>query len=340
MLIDAVLARDEFELVSLRVKYLEGQVDRIVIGESPVTFSGEPKPLHFSLMREQGLLPSWVDIVLLEPSQELIETGSNKDIQDSVRWEFLEQVIARYPNSRFLFQDVDEFPSREQIKAARTLNSRQPVVSIPMQIFYRKLNWKVARKGDTWRCAKLILNKPAKCNIRSLYSKEELPGEIGAHFSFLDTTSTKLEAKLRHYADQNANTPAILASRYLSFCDDFGLDHLGRANDRGFGLLNYIEPSSFTSTMRFAAAFSPQWVGSAFPHSLPARLVAAQVATTFKSSNGQTDFIGPRGDSITTQGWVIGPLLVATALSKHLVKRLRRKFIRVIRGILRQINVG
>lgn len=327
MLIDAVLARNEVDLVKLRVSFYEGLIDRLIICESPHTFMGDEKPLVFSELVRRGELPSWVEVVVLDIPSELLKKRDPFAVEDWVRWEFLESISVDFPGARFLFQDVDEFPSIEQISHARILTPEEDVVSIPMQIFYRRINWKLARKGDGWLCSKLIvsrLDRESTGNIRSVRTKAQVPGELGAHFSFLDATPEGMESKLRTYPHQDANVPAVWNPKYLAFCDKHGLDHLGRAGDRGFGLLNYVAPERYTGPMKAASKAHPEWVGGHFEPNWLGRAIAAQIATRFKVSRGSEDYIDANGEKFSHEGWISGFLALSKVVASQNYASLRR----------------
>ena len=288
---------------------------------------GDEKPLVFSELVRRGELPNWVEVVVLDIPSELLKTRNPFAIEDWVRWEFLERISDDFPGARFLFQDVDEFPSLEQISHAHSLIPEEDVVSIPMQIFYRRVNWKLARKGDGWLRSKLIvsrLDRESTGNIRSVKTKKQVPGELGAHFSFLDATPEGMESKLRTYPHQDANVPAVWNPKYLAFCDKYGLDHLGRASDPGFGLLDYVAPKRFTGPMKAASKAHPEWVGGDFEPNWLGRAIAAQVATKFKVSTGLEDYIAAKGEKVLPRGWISGFSALSKAAALQNYKSLYR----------------
>jgi beta-1,4-mannosyl-glycoprotein beta-1,4-N-acetylglucosaminyltransferase len=48
MIVDCFTFFDEFDLLELRLRILDGVADRFVLCEAPFTFRGDPKPLHFA----------------------------------------------------------------------------------------------------------------------------------------------------------------------------------------------------------------------------------------------------------------------------------------------------
>lgn len=336
--IDAVMGRNEFELLDMRISYLSDAVDLFIVGESAFDFRGRPKPLHFHERKRQGKIPKHVIVFQIEIAPTILNTRDPRLIQDEARKVFLAEVTQNYPSDLIFFSDIDEIQSQSQVAEATCLPAGDVLASVPMRMFYRRINWELAREKKWWVAPKLIRGRAPEGNIRSL-SVAPLGGEPGCHFSYLGLSSSGLESKLSNLAATEFNIQALSNSKYLEFCDFFGLDHLARSNSRGFGLLRYQSPDGFGDVQRFAASFSPLHLGRNFRPNLLLRLLAAQLALSIRvNSLSVSDVESPAGGfRYTSLYWFgLNPLLLTAvklgwlALQKK-SKRTARKGLRVAR---------
>ena len=286
MLIDAVIARAEEDMYRLRHALLCDLVDLIVIGESRFSFSGERKPMRFSQMAADGQLLPQTEVLEIPIPKGIRASQDRELIQNHVRVEFANMLHSRFPDATFLFQDIDEVPSRTQIFFARELNSPSVVMSIPMRMFWRRANWELQLPRGYWLSPKVFRGKPPPTNLRSYFTKERLGGEPGAHFSFLGMGPHQMIKKFKNYGHQEYNLPELWSKQLLEYCDRFGIDHLGRADRKGMGVLTHLDLASAPERAREAAAFNPAWLGADFSGNLLTRLVRAQMVSDFVRNGG------------------------------------------------------
>ena len=342
LIIDCFLARNEIDLVNFRTSYLAGRVDKFVIGESEFTFGGEPKPMVFSNLKMKGLLPESVEVLEVEIPSEMLLRGDKTELGDFAHIRLLEMALERYPDATFLYQDVDEIPSLQQVDAAAKVTASPVMISVPMQMFYRKANWELLRRKDLWFCPKLIRGVPEHWNIRSFFGADVLPGEPGAHFSFLDSSAGQVGEKLRNYEHEQFNIACLSDPNFLQFCDRFGIDHLARSNERGYGLLRCLTESEFGDVVNKAVSFRPEWKGVQFEGSILWRLIAAQVVLVFRETEGRTNWMRPGKLGIAPLGILHGALLLIRAWGsmqlnkqRQKVKKCRRRVTRVFKHVAR-----
>src|SRR6056300_1437683 len=117
MVVDAVLANDEWELVLVRLNYLSPVVDKFYIAESSTTFSGLEKELFFSQRAEEIRdLGYDFEVVNIEIPDVVLAGPERWTAETYVRNNFLGTVCERHEDDLVLFSDVDEIPSIEQVR--------------------------------------------------------------------------------------------------------------------------------------------------------------------------------------------------------------------------------
>lgn len=275
-LIDCVLAVDEVDLALFRLDYMAPLVDVFVIGESPTTFSGEPRTLLFSEMKAAGQLPPNVIIEVIDIPPHLMEE-SMFSREYFVRNALATRTAAKFPGAIIMLQDVDEIPSKEQLSALRAFPSSPFVASIPMRPMLRRANWEMKlRARKLWLPPKAFRGEPPSFNMRAHPTRTTVGGEPGAHLSFLRMDAEKIQHKFSNYGHEEYNQAGVFSSEFLEYCDRFGLDHMGRGNRESFGLLGHIQFTQLPDVAKEAALRNPDWLGSNFEGSFFGRVVRAQ----------------------------------------------------------------
>jgi hypothetical protein len=287
LLIDAVVGNNEIDLFQLRHEYLSTLIDRHVIAESEFSFSGNPKPLVFAALKKKGLLPDNVDVWNIKIPKKVLSTHSQIEIQDAVRMEFARQLHEHFGESIFFFTDVDEIPSRKQV--AHAASSMQPgaIMNVPMKMYFRRINWELLLRKNLWRNPKVFFGKPPTGNIRSHPPDGDLGGAPGGHFSFLMMSSDELLSKFQNYGHQEYNRSEFWSDNLLEFCDLMGLDHLGRANRYGLGLLKSRNEDELSEVGKFLSQKRPSWLGVKFRVNPFRRLLSAQTLWRAVHLNGE-----------------------------------------------------
>jgi hypothetical protein len=249
---------DELSLLEFRLKYLSEVVDRFAIFESRTTFSGQSKKLLAELaVKRAGIDSSRVDLIEYKFPENLI---NNVDLD---RWP-----LERYARSQtekyaekfgqetnFILSDLDEIPSIEQVKESVYYNS---VVSLPTPLYYRFANWKVLH-GNKWATAKFVPKK-FLLNVNTLRYRKDMrkaKSESGCHFSYLGLTPLDLYNKLQNIAHRELSVTQSEAKLILSYSNFFLIDHLGRFNRRGFGLIKLERDQEFCDVQRKMFQFAP-----------------------------------------------------------------------------------
>ena len=277
MVVDAVLANDELDFVRFRISYLAELVDVFYIGESEVTFSGHPKALFFKPMLNQlKQSGAKVEVVNIKVPDQLIATGERWSVETYARNFLLEYVCENHRDDIVLFSDVDEIPSKEQVRTLIELGDSLRIRSVPTQVCLRKANW-IEYWPNQWKgkWGNGLLGKYWVPRIR----RGKYPfvgGEPGVHLSYVGMDSSDVRKKYRSFSHGELDREELSSESFLSFADDFHISHIGRALEPGAGLLTVVEPEDLTNLQTAAFEQNPSWFDFA-PVSQPLhrRLVAS-----------------------------------------------------------------
>jgi beta-1,4-mannosyl-glycoprotein beta-1,4-N-acetylglucosaminyltransferase len=112
--VDAFLFSDELDMLELRLSVLDPVVDRFVLVESTVTFSGLEKPLAFADHRER--FAAWHDKITHVVVRDTPDTGSWRwGRERHQRNQLLRGLVDCRCDDLVLVSDVDEIPDPEAV---------------------------------------------------------------------------------------------------------------------------------------------------------------------------------------------------------------------------------
>jgi len=197
MIVDCFTFADEFDMLELRLRTLEGIVDRFVLCEAPFTFRGDPKPLHFRAQSER--FARWRDRIV-----PLLYPGAPSDNPWLNEWgqrDFLATALAGCaPGDLVLIGDCDELPD-PQLVARRPAAGRALVHRMLLaRGFVNRLDSLAYEWPGTRAVALADLARfggPSDLRKAPLAELESVDG--GWHFSSLGDTDA-LARKMRAYS--------------------------------------------------------------------------------------------------------------------------------------------
>ena len=142
---DCVPFFSEFEVLRLRMAYLEDVVDRFVVVEAHQTHAGKPKPLHLSgaegaeLRRHPKLTARAVDLPV----------GGSDWARDQFQRDSLGEALRELgaaPEDLVLISDVDEIPAVAALHKARdalAAAKQCTILAFEQRMFYFRLNYEL-----------------------------------------------------------------------------------------------------------------------------------------------------------------------------------------------------
>lgn len=256
MIYDCFLFHNELELLELRLAELSDAVDMFVLCESPRTFTGKDKPLHFHENKLSFVL--WLPkIRYLCYDQDPHEDPWRNEWAQR---DFLERgLVDAEPEDVVLLSDVDEIPRAESIPATPP----DPPVIFQQRLYYYYVNcfqeqvWRGTLAGSRESLHPFSMQRPG-----DLYRRREKgqptrkfsSGQIidgGWHFSFLGGVE-RIKDKIESYSETGTDTDEVKDDSHLRHCLSTGADLFGRKDPR------------------FEKVFVP--INDTFPKALPAWL--------------------------------------------------------------------
>jgi hypothetical protein len=290
MIVDAFLANDELDLASFRIRYLAPVVGKFYIAESTQTFQGRSKPLNFAankaVLESLGPEIEIVEIPPLEDSGPHIDAWSREHHQ---RYWFLDYVAKLHQEDPIVFTDIDEVPSHEQVVRAQKDLGAEDIRTIPLQFCFRYANWLLEPVGQKYQPGVVLRGTAARPYIRTK-PFPPIDGEKGAHLSYVGFAAEQLKEKFSSFSHTELDLEHLYQDTVLDFANEWGIDHIGRPGQPGFGLLRGATSAQLNSVLQSAIDMYPEWHRDFPTKSLVRRLVASSALSSFRST-GKSDYL-------------------------------------------------
>ncbi len=139
MIYDCIPFFNELDILKLRMQILSPFVDRFVLEESTVTFSGEPKEMIFDRNRE--LFSEFADkityVAVADSPMEGVTTHERDKYQKN---QLIRGMGDCRPDDIVIFGDVDEIPNPETLQALLENFDSSKIYHLAQRMFYCFLN--------------------------------------------------------------------------------------------------------------------------------------------------------------------------------------------------------
>ncbi|HUV66627.1 MAG TPA: hypothetical protein VMW24_22260 [Sedimentisphaerales bacterium] len=202
MIYDCFLFYNEFMLLDLRLKELWDVVDKFVLVESNVTFTGRPKPLYFSDNMER--YKEYRDKII-----PLVHFVSNPDEDARENERQNRNALAKglydaKPDDTIILTDADEIPNKKIVKALPDVKIRG---HLTMRFYYYWLNCLSTVKWH-WPAFCKFGDFPEKGMQSLRISLDDQPAlpDGGWHFSYL-MQAEEISQKLHSFCHTEMNRP-------------------------------------------------------------------------------------------------------------------------------------
>lgn len=237
---------NELDLLEFRLRLLSNVVDKFVICESNLTFSGNQKPYNFEENRSR--YKEWEDKIIYLPIEqtkddlpfEKVDTYSPTNGPFLLEYQQRNALLyaAEFMNDGdiVLIGDLDEMPNPEAITALTQsgiiINGINNAVSFPMLFHYYYMNCQMEGYDKIWAgtvaCFADYFKKFSPQYIRdnrAYFTK--LPVLAGYHFSYLGGVD-KVKIKIQSFAHTELNRPEIVSEENILNAINNGQDVFGR----------------------------------------------------------------------------------------------------------------
>ncbi len=233
MVYDCFQFFNELDILKLRLHILSDVVDKFVISESTVTFSGEKKPLFYEENRDQ--FREFEDRIIHVVVDDTPMTGTAFDRDHHQKCAVARGLAGCRPDDIVIFSDVDEIPNPEVLKDLLPKVEGGKIYMLAQRLFYGYLNLEdisgknlsVTGEFDGVERKKWLGTKICRYSLLSTYTTEELRNaqqkKIGVrvdnggwHFSYMgggknESVEERIRYKIKSAAHQEYNSRRVLA---------------------------------------------------------------------------------------------------------------------------------
>lgn len=235
MVYDCFQFFNELDILKLRMHVLNDIVDKFVVSESTVTFSGDPKPLYFQENREMfaefqdKIIHKVVDDTPMDTSAFMRDSHQKCAVARGLEGADDDDVI--------IFSDVDEIPNPEAVKWVLEHFEDGKIYALAQRNFYCYLDMEETSgnllsitgefEGVSGTDRKWLGTKICKYSMLKKYTTEQLRDkaqkplmvrvpEGGWHFSYMgggknESVEDRVKYKIKSAAHQEYNNRATLS---------------------------------------------------------------------------------------------------------------------------------
>ena len=218
MRIDSFLFNGEIDMLELRLSILDPIIDRFVIVESTVEFSGRSKPLYFQENKNRFL--QWKDKIYYYPILDTPDSGTNRWAREyHQRNAIIRGLEGSKSNDVVFMGDLDEIPDLEAVKANKRGGYQQVYSLYYVNAICTETSWVGTTALYYFQCQQLGIQ-----NVRNSRHSFQIINPGGWHFAYL-MTPEQIHHKLGAFAHLEWDTPethAALDERVAKLMDPFG----------------------------------------------------------------------------------------------------------------------
>jgi len=255
---------NEIELLKFRLEYLYDHVEKFVISEADITFSGNKKGFNF--WENRADFSRWInkiEYIKYKPSIEHLNFNKpdhhdpNFDawkVEKGQRDILYQPLISLGDDSLIMLTDLDEIWNPALI---RGMNSQEfGAARLEMSLHYYFMNCRgFGIRNKTWTLPFCITSNLMKVEKNAGFSKIRDKGQMpvienaGWHFSYLGGTESIIN-KIESFSHQELNTEEIKNVNRIARCINLGLDPYDR-QDHEWAFVHIDSfPAELASLMR------------------------------------------------------------------------------------------
>lgn len=230
---------NEVDLLEVRLRELEDVVDVFVISESPRTYAGADKPLHFAEHRDR--FEPWLDRIRYVVTTRL-ESATLQRTGDKRRWQrengqraaMSDALHDLEPHDVVVISDLDEIPRAETIRWY-VKGGFQSLIAPPLPMYLYSARWRSpARHASLLRLGRgLLLEGRTPEDVRRMPTRPPTVGVIadgdpasrwGWHMSYFGGIDA-IRYKVAQAAHPEEDIAGWLEPDVLERCIREGVDH-------------------------------------------------------------------------------------------------------------------
>jgi beta-1,4-mannosyl-glycoprotein beta-1,4-N-acetylglucosaminyltransferase len=315
---DCFYVNDELDLVELRMQMLESVVDRFVVVEAGLTFSGAPKPLNFKA--NQARFARWSDRIQ-HVEAELPTESDDAWTREYAQRAQLREALQRSadPSTVLVVGDVDEMPDPAVLRRLKH-EGVSSSIRLGMRHANYYANWVMKTEWDLGPMVftPQLMDEPSVAHLlgdRSFNDRSrEAPrlSNAGWHLSFLGGPDV-MRRKIRAYSHQDFAIDANLRLGHLERCMRWG------STFTGYHVLKKQRLDELDDVQRFVLARRPEW----FSFGQRSTFIRAHAYNGYCRAL-LTDSLGPVIGPLTTR-WpsLVTSLLLPWFLARDTLRRVK-----------------
>lgn len=242
MIVDCMIFLNEYDILESRLEYLNDSVDRFVIVESDVTFSGQPKPYNFE-QHQDRYRPYLDKITYLKFSPDI--TGLDFSVKpaqldfNTAPWrveqaqrEHIQQGLVGLSDSDIVIVgDVDEIPNKDFFVELPAVLRDFPALTVEQYMFY--YNLKQCQKNPWCGTVVTTAGYIRSHGVQSCRDHRWTMPRIavgGWHLSYFADLET-IQYKIKNFSHQEYNNEQYTDLAMIQQRIDSGQDLFGRASN-------------------------------------------------------------------------------------------------------------
>lgn len=242
MIIDCVTFFNEYDILEARLKYLHDQIDRFIIVESDVMFSGKPKSYNFEQQKTRydryaskiSYLKFSPDISGLDFSarpNQLDFSTAHWHVENAQREHIKTALDDLHGDDLVLISDVDEIPNKNQFEQLKTITQTRPSIALEQQMFYYNLKQKQKNLwcGTVAATARQVRLRGPQWGRDNRWIMPKL-ADGGWHLSYF-ADAELIQFKIKNFAHQEFNDERYTNIDAIKQRMDSGRDLFDRENN-------------------------------------------------------------------------------------------------------------
>ncbi|NLC75319.1 MAG: glycosyl transferase GT17 family protein [Clostridiales bacterium] len=232
MVYDCFQFFNELDILDLRLHILSGVVDKFVISESTVTFSGDAKPLFYEENKE--MFSEFADKIIHVVVDDTPMDCDAYERDHHQKCAVMRGIKDAKPDDVIIFSDVDEIPDPETIRKLIPTVESGKIYMLAQRLFYCYLNLEdisgknLSTTGEfnSAKPLRWLGTKICKRSLLDTYTTEQLRDSAqkaigvrvdngGWHFSYMgggknESVEDRVRYKIKSAAHQNYNNRRTL----------------------------------------------------------------------------------------------------------------------------------
>lgn len=196
---DAIIFSHELDLLEIRWRELEPVITKFVILESNTTFTGHPKPLHFSSNQDRFAFASPKVVKGIFPGKERTQSKEDPFVVESAQRVAMNALLRRagiMHGDLVIMSDTDEIPSAFTVNLLRWCDGLPSVLHLELKHYMYSFEFPV--DYSSWRASAHVFGP--RTQYRHSRQSDVILSDAGWHCSFCFRSLKDFAFKMTAYS--------------------------------------------------------------------------------------------------------------------------------------------